>query len=81
MVFRVGGDEFVILVRGADYENRDALKEKLNDSADYGGVAVACGMAVYDPETDKDMRGVFKRADAMMYENKRKMKEAAKKQD
>jgi diguanylate cyclase (GGDEF)-like protein len=79
MVFRVGGDEFVILVRGADYEDREALKEKLNDSADYGNVAVACGMAVYDPETDRDMRGVFKRADAMMYENKRKMKEAAKK--
>ena len=76
MVFRVGGDEFVAILGGADYADRDALKEKLKDSGNYGGVAVACGMAAYDPETDRDVSDVFKRADAGMYEDKRKMKEA-----
>jgi diguanylate cyclase (GGDEF)-like protein len=76
MVFRVGGDEFVAILGGADYADRDALKEKLKDSGNYGGVAVACGMAAYDPETDRDVSEVFKRADAGMYEDKRKMKEA-----
>ncbi len=76
MVFRVGGDEFVAILGGTDFAERDALKEKLKDSGNYGGVAVACGMAAYDPETDRDVRDVFKRADAGMYEDKRKMKEA-----
>ena len=79
MVFRVGGDEFVVLLRGGDYADRDALKEKLKDSEAYGGVAVACGMAEYEPEDDPDLRSVFKRADARMYEDKRKMKESAAK--
>ena len=79
MVFRVGGDEFVVLMRGGDYADREALKEKLKDTEAYGGVAVACGMAAYEPETDSDLRSVFKRADARMYEDKRKMKESSEK--
>ena len=79
MVFRVGGDEFVVMMRGGDYADRDALKEKLKDTEAYGGVAVACGMAAYEPETDSDLRSVFKRADARMYEDKRKMKESSEK--
>ncbi len=75
MVFRVGGDEFVAILGGADYADRDALKEKLKDSGNYGGVSVACGMSAYDPDTDRSVSDVFKRADAGMYEDKRKMKE------
>ena len=76
-VFRMGGDEFAVLLRGSDYENRDELPERLRHSEDYGNVSVACGMAVFDPETDRELRSVLKRADEQMYENKREMKSAA----
>ena len=39
-------------------------------------VNVAIGTANYNPETDPDMESVFRRADVLMYENKKQMKEA-----
>ena len=73
-VFRMGGDEFAAILQGGDYEIREALLERLKPSEAYGNVSIACGMAEYDPETDRDLMSVAKRADACMYENKRKMK-------
>ena len=38
-------------------------------------VNVAIGTANYNTETDPDMESVFRRADVLMYENKKQMKE------
>ncbi len=73
-VFRMGGDEFAAILQGGDYEIRAELLERLKPSEAYGNVSIACGMAEYDPETDKELMSVMNRADANMYENKRKMK-------
>ena len=73
-VFRVGGDEFAAILRGDDYDNRDALLARLAPSEAYGHVSIACGLAVFDPAQDHDLSSVCKQADAAMYENKREMK-------
>ena len=81
-VFRIGGDEFVVIMRGEDYNNRDMLMASIYENMtsenyipeDVENVSFAAGMAVYDPDIDKDTTDVFKRADAEMYEHKKTIK-------
>ena len=83
-VFRVGGDEFVVVIEQGDLENRDALLARFQDEmkkrADskllepWEKVSTAVGVAVYDPAVDKNGDDVFKRADKAMYANKLAMK-------
>ena len=79
-VYRIGGDEFAIVLRGSDYENREALMDELVEwnraSAAAGGVVVACGMTQYIPGRDYSMSTVFVRADNAMFENKIQLKSA-----
>ena len=78
-VYRYGGDEFIAVLRGRDYANRHALLEQMEkknrESAFNGEEVVACGLSEYIPGTDQCMENVFERADAAMYENKKKLKE------
>ena len=85
-VYRIGGDEFVVVLTGRDYENRDALLGELapyervrNRAAaePWTEVAMAVGCSVYDPLQDRDYQDVFNRADETMYENKRRIKKEA----
>ena len=77
-VFRIGGDEFVAILRGSDFENREKLEkeftEAIEKNVDKHKVVVACGISVFDKEHDKDVSSVFERADALMYKNKVRMK-------
>ena len=78
-VYRVGGDEFIVLLRGEDFEKREYLLKMVNalNYAQQVGrrIVVACGMAEYRSETDESVRDVYKRADAAMYENKKQLKQ------
>ncbi|SDB24461.1 diguanylate cyclase (GGDEF) domain-containing protein [Pseudobutyrivibrio sp. YE44] len=86
-VFRIGGDEFVILLETKAYEIKELLFHRLIDEFDiiekdesrepWERYSVAFGMAVFS-EGDTCMDDVFKRADKMMYDNKTKMKELKK---
>ena len=71
-VFRIGGDEFAVIVQGSDYACIDDLVEKVNeqneDALKNGGIVIACGMAKY--ENDEIAAPVLERADRNMYENK-----------
>ena len=79
-VFRIGGDEFVVLLENRDYENRDRLLEEIKMAFEYSQsdmtkepwerYSAAIGFALYDEKTDTCMNDVFKRADNLMYENK-----------
>ncbi len=78
-VFRIGGDEFVIILKGADYENRDQLLKALMHEAEVNqqlrtGPVMAAGMSVYE-KGDK-FSEVLERADILMYENKNELKAA-----
>ncbi len=78
-VFRVGGDEFIIVLSDRDYEERETLVGKLKgisiaNGRDRSGPVVACGMALYNREQDTCLTDVFSRADRLMYEDKTKLK-------
>ena len=82
-VFRVGGDEFLIILQNRDLEDVEELLEKfeaecVNEAIEVEGeripVSVAKGFTRYNPEKDSSFIDVFNRADDTMYENKRKMK-------
>ena len=83
-VFRIGGDEFVVILENHDYENLDALKaqfdaelQKLqNPDKPWESISAAVGYALYDPAVDDGVESVFKRADEQMYERKKEMKAA-----
>ena len=77
-VFRIGGDEFVVLLEGQDYASRHALLETINarieENLAAGGVVASLGMAEYAHGRDKSFHEVFKRADALMYDRKMQLK-------
>ncbi len=83
-VFRVGGDEFVIVLKRNDYDHADELIDKINtqmedlardDALDpWEKVSAAVGFAKYDPKKDRDVDSVLKRADESMYKRKQEMK-------
>ena len=78
-VFRIGGDEFAVIMSGQDYDNRDSLLQVIRDTSlahakGKAGVIVASGIALYDPRSDHTVADVFKRADGQMYANKKELK-------
>ena len=78
-VFRIGGDEFVVFLRGDDYTNREALMQALQDQVwenqkSESGPILASGMADFTPGKDKLVSEIFDRADKAMYKNKRELK-------
>ena len=83
-VFRVGGDEFVVILRNQDLSNVDRLVENFNASLQqlqhdttlepWEKISAAIGYALYDQNADSSVEDVFKRADKAMYERKTAMK-------
>jgi diguanylate cyclase (GGDEF)-like protein len=83
-VFRIGGDEFVVLLENRDYENREELFNRISaifkatesdtSKEPWERYSSALGMAIFDPSTDFCMDDVFKRADALMYKDKTESK-------
>ena len=85
-VFRIGGDEFSVVLQNDDLMNRDVLTERFRRSMeeisaaadnDWEQVHVAMGIAVYDPKYDCNVNEVVRRADQIMYENKRVRKKGS----
>lgn len=88
VVYRVGGDEFIAILQGEDYKNREKLRKQFQtksaeicslSKADYEKVRVSVGIATYDPHVDKTAQDVAVHADHLMYENKRERKKKEKK--
>ena len=77
-VYRIGGDEFVAILRGNDYKNRFELVRQFSlrqiEQRSKGLVTLAYGLSEYMPDTDNRVQDVFERADALMYENKKRFK-------
>lgn len=77
-VFRIGGDEFAVVLMGGDYKDRGVLMGKIDsvvrDNRNARLVTMAGGISAFDFKTDKCVKDVFKRADEAMYENKKMFK-------
>ena len=76
-VFRIGGDEFVVVLQGKGFDTMDESVRSLNQTSleniKADKVVIAAGSAVLK-EGDQNLRDVFERADQTMYETKKKMK-------
>ena len=77
-VYRIGGDEFAVVLMGEDHSNRREIVGALNDRIERnlrnGKVVMAVGISDYRRDDDRQVRNVFERADAAMYERKRELK-------
>ena len=83
-IFRIGGDEFIILLRGERVKLTETLvrevKQNMMLTAEdsnldpWDRVSAAIGISVYDPAKHKNTDDVFKAADEDMYRNKKEMR-------
>ena len=79
-VFRIGGDEFAVILKGQDFENRESLisilRRQVEDNVRMGeGPVIASGMAEFQQVKDHLVEDVFNRADSSMYGEKTHLKE------
>jgi diguanylate cyclase (GGDEF)-like protein len=77
-LFRMGGDEFLILFTGAKIEHADILmsrlREKLNGQKIKDSSIDFCfGFSQFDPNGNMTADEIIKAADAKMYEEKRQI--------
>lgn len=81
-VFRVGGDEFLVVLQGQDYRTRESQLSNVRrafertagaeDREPWQRYSAAVGMSVL--ASGDDVEAVFNRADQQMYEEKKRMK-------
>jgi len=86
-VYRIGGDEFSVILTDENYENYQKLLQKFKEeivrfnaeNKKYQTeLQIACGVAVYIEGKDKNFGDVFRRGDKEMYENKKMLKQKAR---
>ena len=85
-VFRIGGDEFAVILKGSDYDRVEELMGTFNERVDkiskdeslefWDRASAAIGYALYTEGRDFVYEDVFKRADEAMYARKNEMKAA-----
>ena len=83
VIYRIGGDEFAIILENQDYENRENLKKSFIEKSaeicsfaqdEWEEIHVSVGIATFDPEVDATAEDVAIHADHLMYDYKREKK-------
>ena len=83
-VYRIGGDEFTVVLKDTEYECREAklteLEQRIranNEQAqeEYMRISVAWGLAEYEKDQDRSFEEVYRKADRSMYQMKKRMHE------
>ena len=77
-VFRIGGDEFVVILTGGDFEQRYELLAQLDrqieENIPKNDAVISAGLSDYISGSDMNFHTVFERADALMYTRKKELK-------
>ncbi len=77
-VFRIGGDEFTVILKEKGYDTMNEtipeFNRKVEENIKTGDVVVSIGYSALKPE-DEQLHDVFERADHMMYKRKKELKE------
>ena len=85
--YRIGGDEFAVILMGTEYERREELASSFREKCEeicafakepWKQIKVSMGLATYDPQLDNTAEDVVIHADHLMYENKRERKKHRK---
>jgi len=86
-VYRIGGDEFVVILEGNDLECYPMLIKKMDEAFSHEyitvnddsiSVSAARGASVFDSSSDRTFGDVFAKADNRMYLNKQEIKTGAR---
>lgn len=84
-VYRIGGDEFAVILEGEEYENRENLIGAFSGiqaaNRESGRVNVSLGMAEYDRGADFRVQDVFERACSAMQVNKQSLRGTLEKEN
>ena len=87
IVYRIGGDEFAVILEGENFNARHELRDRFIEKSEeicafakepWEKIRVSIGIAAFDKEVDKTAQDVFVHADHRMYANKRDRKKAMK---
>ena len=77
-VFRIGGDEFAVILQDKGYETMHEVITEINRAIEENikkkEVVISIGYSELTPE-DKLVRDIFERADQMMYKRKQQLKQ------
>ena len=84
IVARMGGDEFIVLAMEAAKVNAEVFTKRLQEKLDHYNsrsdvlgrytLTLSTGLSIYDPELPMPIEDLVRRADSLMYEEKRKKK-------
>ncbi len=76
-VFRIGGDEFAVILENEDFSHREkilaAFTHQMRENAEKGEVVISVGMSEFIPVRDACVQPVFERADSEMYFQKHEL--------
>lgn len=71
VMYRIGGDEFIIIVKNATEEliqkSLNDFMKSFNKTVDISLYSYSVGYAIFDPKQDTDIRDTVVRADELMY--------------
>jgi len=77
-LYRIGGDEFAVIIVGCNEKEIDSIMTELRDEQSMvirgQPFSCACGAATFIKDIDDSLRDVFKRADDAMYIEKKRQK-------
>ena len=78
-VFRIGGDEFVVLLQHDDFRNRETLlnnfDKRMYENILKDAVVISTGLDIYLTDNQDTFQLVFERADKKMYARKKILKD------
>ena len=73
-VFRIGANEFAVILKNEDYYEQNDLAKRLLFDIEKEEISAAAGVALYSPAIDMNAKDVFTRAENAMMSRKKEMR-------